>query len=85
MQKFLSCSASCGSKCVRYLHTEGQAVLLEGVEVENQLLTSFSQRSQVPIAVHIDGPSLQNLGRRIRGEVTGRKQKAQLVLSVATF
>lgn len=63
---------------VWYLHTKGQAVLLEGVEVENQLLTGFSQRSQVPIAVHIDGPSLQNLGQQVRGEVTGRSKKHNL-------
>lgn len=45
----------------KHLDTEGQPVLLEGVEVQNQLLTSFSQRTQVSVAVHKDGSSLQNL------------------------
>lgn len=44
-----------------YLDAERQAVLLEGVEVENQLLTSFSQRGQVAIAINAYGSTLQNL------------------------
>lgn len=44
-----------------YLDAERQAVLLEGVEVENQLLTSFSQRGQVAIAINTYGSTLQNL------------------------
>lgn len=44
-----------------YLDAERQAVLLEGVEVENQLLTSFSQRGQIAIAINAYGSTLQNL------------------------
>lgn len=44
-----------------YLHAEWQTVLFESVKVQNQQLTGFSQRSQVAIAIHVDGPPLQNL------------------------
>jgi len=50
---------------MQYLDTEGKTILLEGVEVENQLLTTFRQRSQVSVAVHVDGPALQNLREHI--------------------
>lgn len=53
--------SDCRRARVQHLDAEGQPVLLEGVEVQNQLLTSFSQRSQVSVAIHIDGSSLQDL------------------------
>lgn len=44
-----------------YLDAEWQTVLFESVKVQNQQLASFGQWSQVAIAIHIDGPTLQNL------------------------
>lgn len=44
-----------------YLDGKWQSVFFERIEVKNKLLPSFGQRSQVSIAINIDGLSFQNL------------------------
>jgi len=40
---------------VNYLYTERESIFFESKEVKNQLLSSFGQRGQISIAVHVDG------------------------------
>lgn len=44
-----------------YLNIEGKSVFLEGVEVKHQLLSTFGERGQVAIAVHVDRLALEDL------------------------
>lgn len=44
-----------------YLHVERKSVLLEGVEIKNQLLSTFGHRRQVTVAIHVDWLALEDL------------------------
>lgn len=50
---------------ILYLHGERKSVFLEGVEIKYKLLSTFGQRRQVAIAVHMDGLALQNLNEAV--------------------
>lgn len=46
---------------MNYLHTEWESIFFESIEVKNQLLSSFGQRGQIAVAVHVDGFPFQYL------------------------
>lgn len=51
----------CERENVNYLYTERESIFFESKEVKNQLLSSFGQRGQIAVAVHVDGFPLKYL------------------------
>lgn len=47
-----------------YLDGEWQSIFFESIKIKNKLLSSFSQRGQISIAININGFSFQNLSKQ---------------------
>lgn len=61
------------SHCLSNLDVEWESVLFEGIEVEDELLATLCQRTDVTVAFYMNGLTLQNLREKKKKRTDHKK------------